>query len=96
MFSPIERLPFTTKNVTQNFNFIIIQKISRSIYESTNTSVLVKNIAALGLNSVCFYSSNNNPILPCSAIVPVISYSNADIQKIAILNDNKNRVGIYR
>ena len=58
--------------------------------------MLVKNIAALGLDSVCFYSTNNNPILPYSAIVPVISYSNADIQKTAILNDNKNRVGIYR
>jgi len=56
--------------------------------------VLVKNIAALGLNSICFYSTNNNSIIPDSAVLPVISYSNADIQKIAILNDN--RVGIYR
>jgi len=58
--------------------------------------VLVKNIGALGLKSICFYSTNNNSIIPDSAVLPVISYSNADIQKIAILNDNKNRVGIYR
>jgi hypothetical protein len=27
-----------------------------------------------------------------SAVVPVISYSNADTKKIAILNDNRKRV----
>lgn len=58
--------------------------------------MLVKNIAALGLNSVCFYSTNNKPIYPNNAIVPVNSYSNADTQKIVILKDNKNRAGIYR
>jgi len=29
-------------------------------------------------------------------IIPVASYSNADIQKLDILRDNKNKSGIYR
>jgi hypothetical protein len=56
--------------------------------------VLVNFIAAL--NSLCFYSTNHNPIVSDSAVIPVISYSNADTQKIAIINDNRKRVGVYR
>jgi excinuclease UvrABC nuclease subunit len=29
-------------------------------------------------------------------LVPVISYSNTDKEKIAILENNKNRAGVYR
>lgn len=57
--------------------------------------MLVNYIAAL--NSLCFYSTNHNPIVLDSNVVPVISYSNADTQKkIAIINDNRKRVWIYR
>ena len=56
--------------------------------------MLVNNVAAL--NSICFYSTNHNSIVPDSAVVPVISYSNAYTQKIAIIHDNRKRAGIYR
>lgn len=65
--------------------------------------MLVNYIAAL--NPLCFYYTNHNPLVSDSAVVllvsysdvvPVISYSNADTQKIAINNDNRKKVGIYR
>lgn len=93
------------KTVTKIFNFnkIIIQKNSLSLYESTVTTHQVDAISTsnLGLRSsvirVLHYSTNaNNPIISDSAFVPVISYLNADKEKIAILESNKNRAGIYR
>lgn len=57
--------------------------------------ILVQNIAPLQLNSFCFYSTNNN-INTSSEYTPVISYPNADTQKTNILNDNRNKAGIYR
>jgi len=101
----MEGPPYTKKTVTKIFNFnkIIIQKISLSLYESTATARQVDAIftSNLGLRSsvtrVLHYSTKaNNPIISDSALVPVISYSNADKEKIAILESNKNRAGIYR
>lgn len=54
---------------------------------------ITKLINAIKLHKII---SELNPIVPDSAIVPIIYYSNADTQKIAILNDNRNRAGIYR
>jgi len=54
--------------------------------------MLVKNIGPL--NHLCFYS--NNATSSSTTFVPVVSYLNADTKKTAILQDNKNKVGIYR
>jgi hypothetical protein len=35
------------------------------------------------------YSTNNS-------VVPVIKYSNADIQKLQIIKENKGKSGVYR
>ena len=42
----------------------------------------------------CLYTDNNCTILTLS--FPVVSYSNSDILKLSILNDNKDKSGIYR
>jgi len=54
--------------------------------------MLVKNIGPL--NHLCFYS--NNATSSCITFAPVVSYLNADTKKTAILQDNQNKVGIYR
>ncbi|CBX90009.1 predicted protein [Plenodomus lingam JN3] len=64
-----------------------------SIYKNTNTSVLIKNIVSLNYR---FYSTDNNITPSCTIFVPVISYPNADTKKTDILQDNKDKVGIYR
>lgn len=46
------------------------------------------------LNHLCFYS--NNTVSSCITFVPTASYLDADTKKTAILQDNKNKVGIYR
>ena len=52
----------------------------------------------LGLNySRCYYSSDSLcPNRDNLAIIPVRSYLNADIDEFTILQDNKDRIGIYR
>jgi hypothetical protein len=55
--------------------------------------MLIKSIVSLKYR---FYSTNNNTTLSCFTFVPVISYSNADVKKTDILQDNKAKVGIYR
>jgi len=39
------------------------------------------------------FSSNNINVLD---IKPVIKYNNADIDKVNIFADNRNKVGVYR
>lgn len=56
--------------------------------------MLVNYIASF--NSHGFYSTNHNPIVSDSDFVPVLFYSNAETQKIAIVNENRQKVGIYR
>ena len=55
--------------------------------------MLIKSIVSLKYR---FYSTDNNTTLSCFTFVPVISYSNADVKKTDILQDNKAKVGIYR
>lgn len=43
-----------------------------------------------------FYSTNPSPEIEPTEVVPVVTYSNPDTQKLDILNDNKNKAGVYR
>lgn len=104
-FLPLKGSLTQNKTVTKIFNFnkIIIQKNSLSLYESTVTTRQVDAISTFnfGLRSsfirVLHYSTDaHNPFISDSAFVPFISYSNADKEKVAILESNKNRAGIYR
>ena len=68
----------------------------RGLHKIINTSVLVNNMLTSRLNSVYFSSSNNNYTLPDSVFVPVVYYVNIDIQKTVIIDDNGNKIVIYR
>lgn len=57
-------------------------------------SVIIFVCGHLDLLSACFLSIPNTGVF--LLVVPVFSYSNADVQKISIIADNKGRSGIYR
>lgn len=38
-----------------------------------------------------YYSASSYPF-----IIPAVTYSNADIDKFQIINENRNKVGVYR
>lgn len=61
--------------------------------------MLINNIAALDFRQACLYSTKHNPDVATtgdSAVIPAITYLNADIQKLDIINDNIKKAGIYR
>lgn len=47
-----------------------------------------------GAKQVVFYSSQSS--FPNSLFSPVKVYANADVEKLKILKDNKNKAGVYR
>ena len=48
-----------------------------------------------GLVIFCYDSLNSCCLLSLAAIIPIKSYSNGEADKAKILNDNKNKSGIY-
>jgi hypothetical protein len=63
---------------------------------STNIGYITPLDTEIGIYNGLFHSitQNFNPYL--LSIVPIISYSNADTMKTDILNENINKIGIYR
>jgi len=73
--------PFST-------NLVLSLNTLRMSYWPTSHVILFEH-----LNSCSFSSKAYQKNLP---ITPFIAYSNADIDKFAILKDNKDKIGIYR
>jgi len=63
---------------------------------STNIGYITSLDTEIGIYNGLFHSitQNFNPYL--LSIVPILSYSNADTMKTEILNENRNKIGIYR
>lgn len=56
-------------------------------------SSFVKNKLPIRFKNFCMYSTNNHTNL---SNVPLCLYSNADVQKEKILQENEKKIGIYR
>ena len=63
---------------------------------STNIGYITSLDTEIGIYNGLFHSitQNFNPYL--LSIVPILPYSNADTMKTEILNENRNKIGIYR
>jgi ABC-type transport system involved in Fe-S cluster assembly fused permease/ATPase subunit len=92
MTNTYEKSTITLAGRINTYNSSFLIHVTCTQFYTANFTLIQTNSQRNRRYSINTSNNNANPM----SIVPILSYSNAEIMKSEILEENRNKTGIYR